>query len=91
MAEDFVPESLRDTDQLVLDRFNEGGGYEETWKEYNDGLHTNPFSSYKDMVKRLCIVSCDNTGTIRSGRAFSSMGSEYDYEPLFKVLWILKI
>ena len=26
-AEDFIPESLKDTDQVVVDRFELGGGY----------------------------------------------------------------
>ena len=36
-AEKFIPESLRDTDPSVLQRFSDGGGYEEAWKIYNNG------------------------------------------------------
>jgi len=85
LAEKFIPESLNDTDSVVQERFNEGGGYDATWEIYNDGIHINPFESKEQLESELCIMSCKGSGTIRSGRAFSGMGSEYDYEPLFIV------
>jgi len=83
-AEDFIPESLKDTDQIVVERFAEGGGYEAAFKKYSDGLHENPFSSLEDIKANLCIITCGD-GNIRSGRAFASMGNKYDYEPMYKV------
>lgn len=84
MAEDFIPESLKDTDQVVVDRFELGGGYVKAFEGYSDGMHENPFPTMEDLKARLCIITCGD-GNIRSGRAFASMGSKYDYAPMYKV------
>ena len=84
MAEDFIPESLKDTDPVVVYRFENGGGYDKAYEGYSDGMHENPFTSLPDLKSRLCIITCGD-GNIRSGRAYSSMGSKYDYAPMYKV------
>ena len=69
-AEDFIPESLKDTDQVVVDRFEKGGGYDKAFEGYSDGMHENPFPTMEDLKSRLCIITCGD-GNIRSGRAFA--------------------
>ena len=66
-----------------MDRFNDGGGWNKTWDHFTDGDPNNPWDNYTDMVANCPIVEKD--GYIRSGRAFSRWGMDYEYEPILKV------
>ena len=62
---------------------------EKLWEKYNDTHFENPYGKTakdkEEFMKSACIVSCQDTGLIISGRGFQDLGKTYDYEPLHYV------
>lgn len=70
-----IKETLKDTDPQVWDRFQDGGGWNQTWDNFNHGDPQNPYSTKEEMIRDCPIVN--KNGYIRSGRAYTNWGLEY--------------
>jgi len=62
----------------------DGGGPNKVWENFEDGDPNNPFDNITDMILN-CPIVATKDGYIRSGRAFSRWGMDYEYEPILKV------
>jgi len=89
-GENFIPESIKDTDKEVIERFNKpciddaknnNECWNKLWVSYTEGEPKNPYSDYADF-KLNCPIVATKDGMIRSGRAFASWGMNYEYEPI---------
>ena len=85
---DFIKESIKDTDPEVVERFEAGGGWDKVWENYEDGEPQNPYDSKEDLIAN-CPIVATKDGYIRSGRAFAFWGMRYEYEPILKVSLLL--